>query len=68
MNITQQEIDYQRELDLLYRIRYNRGLIPNPYTFENPKIRELAISIAETMEELNNLDNYLDELYRGLTK
>jgi hypothetical protein len=48
--------EYLEELDLMYRIVFERGLIPNPTNFNNPSLVKLAKKYVVLYRKMSNLD------------
>ena len=59
----EKEKKYAEELDLLYRLRYGRGLKVDRSQFYNDKVRDLAFRIGEAIDALEELDDELGELW-----
>jgi hypothetical protein len=54
---------YRKEIDLLYRLVFVRGLTPNHSLFHNEKVRELGLEAISGVEK--KLHDKLTELWIG---
>jgi predicted DNA-binding protein (UPF0278 family) len=55
--------DFLRELEMIHRIRFERGLRPNPDSFQNAVIKTCALAFNRISDELDDVDETIDRLY-----
>jgi hypothetical protein len=55
---------YSKEIDLLYRLRFERGLIPLPDKISDPKLKELVEKLNFHYGCVMDYDAKIMELYK----
>ena len=57
---------YEHEVELLYNLRFERGLSPNPQAFKHERVQGIAQQISNLIWQIEFYDDQIKKLYEEI--